>query len=133
MPVIDPLILEANERFYRAFASGDVGGMDAVWAREVPVACVHPGWTALEGRQAVMTSWERIFEAEPGPPDVRMSDAAARLVGEAAIVVCLEHLEGTTLVATNVFVREQGEWRITHHHASAVRRGQGPTTPSVVH
>src|SRR5690606_32510589 len=133
MVLIDPRILQANERFYEAFAAGDVEAMDALWAREVPVACVHPGWAALEGRQAVVTSWERIFGAEQQPPSVRMTDAAARVLGDSGIVVCHEHLEGTTLVATNVFVVEQGEWRMAHHHASAVRRGQGPVPPSVVH
>lgn len=133
MPLIDPRILQANERFYEAFAAGDVEGMNALWAEEAPVACVHPGWTAIEGRQSVMTSWERIFLAEPGPPSVQMSDAAARVFGESGVVVCHEHLEGTTLVATNIFVLEDDQWRLAHHHASAVRRGQGPTPPSVVH
>lgn len=133
MALIDPRVLQANERFYEAFAAADASAMEALWAREVPVACVHPGWTALEGRQAVMTSWERIFDAEPGPTGVHASDAAARVIGDTAVVVCMEHLEGTTLVATNVFVLEESEWRMAHHHASAVRRGQGPSTPSVVH
>lgn len=133
MPLIDPRILQANERFYEAFAAADVDSMSALWAEEAPVACVHPGWTALEGRPSVITSWERIFSADAGPPTVHMSDAAARVFGGSGVVVCHEHLEGTTLVATNIFVLEGGEWRMAHHHASAVRRGQGPTPPSVVH
>lgn len=133
MALIDLRILQANERFYEAFAAGDLDMMQALWATELPVACVHPGWTALEGRQAVMTSWHRIFQAEGGPPSVRMTDAAARMVAGAGVVICLEHLEGTTLVATNIFVLEGEHWRMSHHHASAVRRGQGPVPPSVVH
>jgi hypothetical protein len=31
------------------------------------------------------------------------------------------------LVATNVFVREHGQWRLVHHHASALARI--PETP----
>ncbi|MEE8533734.1 MAG: nuclear transport factor 2 family protein, partial [Alphaproteobacteria bacterium] len=40
-------VLFVNEAFYQAFADGDLAAMDAVWAREAPVACIHPGWAAL--------------------------------------------------------------------------------------
>ena len=43
-------VLAANEEFYRAFAARDLAAMDALWAQETPVACVHPGWDALVGR-----------------------------------------------------------------------------------
>ena len=42
--------LAANAAFYAAFAASDAGRMDAVWARRAPVACVHPGWEVLTGR-----------------------------------------------------------------------------------
>ena len=37
-------LLAANEAFYRAFASRDAEAMAGLWARTVPVACIHPGW-----------------------------------------------------------------------------------------
>ena len=42
-------VLAANEAFYRAFAARDFAAMDALWAAEAPVACIHPGWDALVG------------------------------------------------------------------------------------
>ena len=36
-----------------------------------------------------------------------------------AVVICYEVFTEGTMVATNVFVREEGEWRIMHHQASA--------------
>ena len=36
-------VLAANAAFYRAFAERDVDAMDALWARSIPVACIHPG------------------------------------------------------------------------------------------
>ena len=47
-------VLAANAAFYAAFANSDVKAMDSVWARRAPVACVHPGWEALVGRDRVM-------------------------------------------------------------------------------
>src|SRR5438128_8412277 len=42
-------VLEANAAFYAAFAQRDADAMDALWAREVPVACLHPGWHPWPG------------------------------------------------------------------------------------
>jgi hypothetical protein len=50
-------VLAANLEFYRAFTTRDAEAMDALWARQAPVACVHPGWPALTDRDAVMESW----------------------------------------------------------------------------
>ena len=36
-------VLAANLEFYRAFTMRDVAAMDALWARDAPVACLHPG------------------------------------------------------------------------------------------
>ena len=50
MSIVDARILAANQRFYDAFASFDLSLMDSLWAKDVAVACVHPGWAPLEGR-----------------------------------------------------------------------------------
>jgi hypothetical protein len=54
-------VLAANLEFYRAFATRDLKAMDALWARRVPVACLHPGWTALKDRDAIIESWAGIL------------------------------------------------------------------------
>jgi hypothetical protein len=47
-------VLSANLEFYRAFARRDVEAMDGLWARTLPVSCIHPGWMALREREAVL-------------------------------------------------------------------------------
>ncbi|MEK6609286.1 MAG: nuclear transport factor 2 family protein, partial [Myxococcota bacterium] len=47
-------VLAANESFYAAFAARDADAMEALWATGVPVACVHPGWDAIRGREDVV-------------------------------------------------------------------------------
>ena len=112
-------VLAANAAFYRAFAARDVEAMDALWARHTPVACVHPGWHALTGRDAVMASWRGILRG-PGAPDIACGEATSHVFGESAFVVCAERLPGGELAATNVFVREEGAWRLVHHHAGPI-------------
>jgi ketosteroid isomerase-like protein len=120
----DDDILEANRRFYDAFARGDADAMDALWARTHPVACVHPGWTALRGRARVMASFRGILAHRP-PPDIRFSEPSVHPLGEVAFVVCYEHVAGARLLATNLFAREDGEWRMVHHQAGPTT-GKGP-------
>ncbi|MBV9828803.1 MAG: nuclear transport factor 2 family protein [Alphaproteobacteria bacterium] len=121
-------VLAANLEFYRAFATRDLVAMDEVWAREAPVACIHPGWPILSGRDAVMESWQGIL-ANPQAPRIACYDERVVLYGETALVLCEEELESGTLVASNFFVREGDGWRLAHHQASQLvaRRPQRPT------
>ncbi|MCA9678197.1 MAG: nuclear transport factor 2 family protein [Kofleriaceae bacterium] len=111
-------ILAANQAFYDAFVHEDADAMDALWARRAPVACVHPGWSALLGRDQVMASWRAIMAG--GAPPIRASRPRVHQVGDVAYVVCDERIDDGRLVATNVFVREDNAWRLIHHHASEV-------------
>jgi hypothetical protein len=110
-------VLAANLEFYRAFTTRDLVAMDAIWARQAPVACIHPGWIALADRDAVMESWQGIL-SNPNAPRIACYDERVLLYGDTALVVCEEELDGGTLVASNWFVREDGDWRIAHHQAS---------------
>jgi ketosteroid isomerase-like protein len=128
-------VLTANLEFYRAFATRDLVAMDALWARRAPVGCVHPGWPALSDRDAVMESWQGIF-SNPESPRIVCYDEQVLLYGDTALVLCEEEIEGGTLIASNLFVREDGAWRIAHHQASQLmarrqeRQRREPPRPS---
>lgn len=114
-------VLAANLEFYRAFAARDLAAMDALWAHRAPVTCLHPGWTALKDRTGIMESWEGIL-SNPGAPRIACFDEQVFLYGDVALVLCEEELEGGTLAASNLFVREDSGWRIAHHHAGQIVR-----------
>ena len=120
-------VLAANLEFYRAFAARDLAAMEALWARQAPVACIHPGWPPLCDRDEVMESWDGIL-ANPDAPRIACFDEQVLLYGDTALVVCEEELDGGTLIASNLFVREERAWRIAHHQAGQLvaRRTQGP-------
>jgi len=117
-------VLFVNEAFYVSLAGADADGMDALWAREVEVTCIHPGWEALRGREAVMDSWRAIMRA--GAPDIRCREPSAALYGEIASVICYEEMQGGYLIATNLFVREDDGWRMVHHQAGPTRGTPAP-------
>ena len=112
-------VLAANQSFYKAFAARDIAGMEALWATGVPVACIHPGWNVLRGRDLVIASWRSILGSDTSP-DVMCGNASAHVLGESAFVVCEEQLADDVLIATNVFVREHGGWKLAHHQAAPI-------------
>jgi hypothetical protein len=111
-------ILAANEAFYEAFRREDQAAMQALWARRAPVACIHPGWGAMLGRERVIQSWRVIMQN--GSPPIRCVNPQVLRLGEAALVICEEHIGGGRLIATNAFVHEDGAWRMVHHQAGPV-------------
>ena len=121
-------VLAANQEFYRAFAARDFAAMDALWARETPVACIHPGWDALVCRDMVMESWAAILGG-PGAPQIRCEAPRAFVLGSSAFVICREVLEQGRLIATNVFTREQAGWRMIHHQAGPASQAQPTPAP----
>jgi ketosteroid isomerase-like protein len=126
-------VLAANERFYEAFSAGDLAAMKALWAEDVPVACLHPGQPLLLGRDAVMRAWAEILLQQPGFT-LRGDDPRVQLLGDVAIVYCYEagEDEAAHLAATNVFVRERASWRMVHHHAGPLSVSMAPPPPNTL-
>ena len=112
-------VLFANDAFYLCFAGEDVDGMDALWASDAPVTCIHPGWEALYGREEVLESWRSIIAG--GAPNIRCREPEVSIYGDFANVICFEEMDGGYLIATNTFVREAGQWKMVHHQAGPTR------------
>jgi ketosteroid isomerase-like protein len=124
---------DAERAFYLAFEAGDLEAMMAVWDETADVCCIHPMGQALCGPDAVREGWREIlasgqrlqFSAEP----------ALRQIGtELAVSVVREHIRvvgqdktSPPMVATNVYRRTTGGWRMTLHHVSpaVVAMGNG--------
>lgn len=109
-------LLFANAAFYAAFAARDLNAMAAIWSTQAPISCIHPGWVAVVGREAVMASWQAIL-GNPAAPRITCHNATARSFEALGYVLCYEVLQGGILVATNIFVRELKTWKMLHHHA----------------
>jgi ketosteroid isomerase-like protein len=115
---------EAAERaFYAAMADGDLDRMMALWADDDAAVCNHPGGPRLIGVPAIRESFREIFAGG----GVRIATSAVHAWRNAEVTVhslieriAIEGRGGTELievVATNVFVRSAGGWRILMHHA----------------
>jgi ketosteroid isomerase-like protein len=121
-------VTAANAALYEAFETADVERMAAVWDDLDPASlvCVHPGWPALRGRTSVLRSWSAVM-AQTDYVQFVLSDLHVSIEGDTAVVTCTENvltsvrdMRGGAVVATNVFRRRPGGWRLQVHHGSPV-------------
>ena len=111
----------ANKAFYMAFNRRDVSAMEALWSQRHEAVCLHPGWPALIGREAIMESWRAIL-ANPDQPPVTFHSADPCRMGTGMVaVVCYEVVAGSTMVATNLFVEEDGQPKLVLHQSGGLR------------
>ena len=132
----DPVdeVLAVHADFYAAFENCDFDAMEATWADDDGVVCVHPGAEPIRGRAAVMRSWMVLMA---GSPYIQffLTDVEASIVGDVASVTCTENVlaagadtppgafAGGRAAATNVLRRTPTGWRLWIHHASPVLSG----------
>jgi ketosteroid isomerase-like protein len=124
----------ANAEFYAAFEACDIDRMNAVWVDSDDITCVHPGSAVLRGRGEVMRSWSVIM-ANTAYIQFFLTDVEVTLQGDVAVLTCAENIltgvdeeEGGSrslahpgrVIATNVFRRVDGRWRMWVHHGSPV-------------
>ncbi|MGJ4929987.1 nuclear transport factor 2 family protein [Bradyrhizobium sp. HKCCYLS2038] len=118
-------ILAANAAFYAAFAAGDFAALAALWADGDGISCIHPGWPAIVGRNAVIGSWRDIL-SNPARPQIVCAEPHAIVDRDHGHVVCLELVDGAALAAANHFARSGGAWRMVHHQSSAIAQMISP-------
>ena len=129
-PEIVEEIRAANQRFYDAFNTLDIGRMEDVWETSGRALCVHPGWTPIVGWDTIRESWERIFDnANLMQFSVRYLNVVVQ--GDFGCVTCVEGVTSVvqgraanfSTFATNIFARQVSEngdvgWKMITHHAS---------------
>jgi len=133
MSVDTAAVETANQAFYTAIESADLDRMTEIWAEDFGdslVSCVHPGWTQLSGRAAVLRSWALIM-ANTTYIQFVLTDVNTRVLGDTAVLTCVENIltageEGDAsfaagkVVASNVYIKTPQGWRLWMHHSSPV-------------
>ncbi|MFL6134144.1 MAG: nuclear transport factor 2 family protein [Nocardioidaceae bacterium] len=122
---------QVNTTFYEAFETADIDTMQDLWLDDPETLCVHPGALPVRGTSAINRSWALIMANTPYI-QFFLTDVEVSVWEGVASVTCTENVltgddrtgpdafGGARAVATNVFVRTPGGWRLWIHHASPV-------------
>jgi ketosteroid isomerase-like protein len=120
-------VLKANERFYRALGTRDLGLMESIWVKDERASCVHPGWVMLRGWEAIRQSWESVFDPLD-QVEITLSNITVDIKGEVAWVTCIQQLvyvnRNPIMInvaqSTNIFEKHESGWLMVLHHASPI-------------
>jgi ketosteroid isomerase-like protein len=119
-------IHKASEQFYASvnrMANGNAGSMADIWSHAVTVTAMHPIGGRQVGWDKVRESFEQVAQiASEGR--IRLDEQMIQVVGDLAYELGVERGQATfagqqvTLDhrVTNVYRRQEGSWRIVHHH-----------------
>jgi ketosteroid isomerase-like protein len=107
-----------------ALHNGDAGPRRAIWSRNEPVT-VFGAWKTAVGQAQVGDLFGQLEVSFSDCTSYRLEIIAADVLGDMAYTVGYEHSEVSvngqprtyTLRATQVYRREDGEWKVAHRHA----------------
>ena len=109
----------------RAIFVGDTDPMENVWSHADDITYMGPGGDMLTGWAEVRASWQALAHLKIGG-QVTTSELHVILGNDLAIVQNNEYgsghtmdgkaLPSFTIRATNVFRKENGEWKMISHH-----------------
>ena len=110
-----------------ALHNGDAGPRRAIWSRRDPVT-VLGAWKSAAGQQELTELFDELGRSFSDCTSYFHEVVAADVVGDMAYTVGYEHTEASvngvprtyTLRATQIYRREDGEWRVSHRHADTV-------------
>ena len=104
-------VRKAQMAFYQAFACRSMTLMEEIWSVDYPCRCIHPGMVALDGRDAVLGSWNHIFTQVEHQDawTIEPSRPVIDICGNTAVCNCIETMNGGgQLEVINIYKRERG-------------------------
>ncbi|MGA7105415.1 MAG: nuclear transport factor 2 family protein [Candidatus Deferrimicrobiaceae bacterium] len=119
-------VRKASRQFYAGLnrmVNGDAAPLADIWSHGKSVTARHPFGGRQVGWDAVRVSFEQVAQmASDGK--VELKDQIIHVVGDVACEAGVEHgrlkLAGHQVTiehrVTNIYQREAGAWKITHHH-----------------
>ena len=109
-----------------AIHQGDAGPRRAIWSRDEPVS-VLGAWRNAYGQKEIDELFAPLAESFSDCTSYEFELLEAEVRGDTAYTVGFEHttasVAGTTRTytvrATQIYRREDGEWKVAHRHGSA--------------
>lgn len=108
-----------------AIHNGDAGPRRAIWSRNDPVT-VLGAWKNASGQHELDGLFSHLADGFSNCTSFELELLEAEVRGETAYTVGLEHTSASvngvprtyTLRVTQIYRREDGEWKVAHRHGS---------------
>ena len=120
-------VRNASNQFYAALnkmVNGNAHALSDIWSHHPTVTTMHPIGGRQVGWKDVWKTWEQTAQvASEG--QVKLQDQYINVVGDMAYEIGVENagfkLAGQKLTdqvrVTNIYLKEDGKWKIIHHHS----------------
>jgi ketosteroid isomerase-like protein len=110
-----------------ALHNGDAAPRRAIWSRNDPVT-VLGAWKSATGQQELSDLFGQLEATFSDCTSYTHEIIAAEVIGDMAYTAGYEHTQASvsgeprtyTLRATQIYRREDGEWKVAHRHADTV-------------
>ena len=124
---VDTTLYEAE----LALHNGDAAPRRALWSRNEPVS-VLGAWRNAHGQQEIDELFAALAQSFSDCTSFAFELQAYDVVGDMAYTAGLEHTSASvnsqprsyTLRVTQVYRREQGEWKVAHRHGDTVTQSK---------
>ena len=112
-----------------ALHNGDAAPRRALWSRKEPVS-VLGAWRNAHGQRELDELFSSLAESFSDCTSFEFEPQAYDVVGDMAYTAGLEHITASvdgqprtyTLRVTQVYRREDGEWKVVHRHGDTVAK-----------
>lgn len=116
-----------------ALHNGNAAPRFAIWSRNEPVT-VLGAWISGSGAEDVGHIFRQLEDSFSDCTSYSYEVIAADVIGDMAYTVGYEHTSASingeprdyTLRATQVYRREDGEWKVAHRHADTLTQPEKP-------
>ncbi|KAK7318088.1 hypothetical protein RJT34_02786 [Clitoria ternatea] len=124
-------IVNINTEFFNILRDKSVPAMSHFWLNADYVKCIHASGELFSGYNAVMQSWQIVFNWEQGL-NFQVRDVRARVLTDMAWVTMKTYvdMDAGPFNVTNVFEFHNGRWYMVHHHSSVMN---GEMEQQIVH
>lgn len=128
---VEDEVRKASDQFYTALSQmlskGDAAPVTAVWSQRQQGSTMHPLGGREVGRDQILAAWEQAGPAFSGGRATVDDLVVVPLTEDVAYTIGTERFEGKLggesirgeWRATNIYGREDGGWKIVHHHTDA--------------
>jgi ketosteroid isomerase-like protein len=129
--VVEDEVRQASDQFYTALnqmlSKGDPGPVMAVWSQGQHGSTMHPIGGREVGRDQILAAWKQAGSAFSEGRAAVDDLVVVPLTEDVAYTIGTERFEGKVggepihgeWRATNIYGREDGGWKIMHHHTDA--------------